>query len=108
MAAIYETKDAHDVRSEVEQRDRIVQNQLLNRLRCQFGFSVAEITVRCTSGIVVLEGHVDCFYQKQMAQELARRTADVQSVVNRIAVDPSHRRERIRETLSPDSEVCLH
>ena len=107
MAAIHETKDAHDISNEAEQQDRIVKNQLLNKLRCQFGFSAAEIVIRCTNGIVVLEGHVDCFYQKQMAQELARRTADVQSVVNRIVVDPCHRRERLGETFSPDSEFCL-
>ncbi len=108
MAAIHETKDAHDIRSEAERQDRIVKNQLLNKLRCQFGFSAAEIDVCCTNGIVVLEGHVDCFYQKQMAQELARRTADVQSVVNRIVVDPSRSRERTGETFRADSEYCLH
>ena len=106
MAAIHETKAAHDIRSEAEQQDRIVRNQLLNKLRCQFGLSAAEIVIRCTNGVVVLEGHVDCFHQKQMAQELARRTADVQSVENRIVVDPCHRHKRIRETFGPDSEFC--
>lgn len=108
MTAIHETKDAHDIRNEAEQQDRIVKNQLLNKLRCQFGFSGGEIVICCTDGVVVLEGHVECFYQKQMAQELARRTADVRSVVNRIVVDPSRSRERTRETFRADSEYCRH
>ncbi len=39
------------------------------------------------SGIVVLHGRVDSFYQKQMAQEALRNLAGVEKVINELEVD---------------------
>lgn len=39
------------------------------------------------SGIVVLHGRVDSFFQKQMAQETLKRLAGVEKVINELQVD---------------------
>jgi len=93
-----------DVRDQSGEQDRLAQVQLQNRLRCQFGFSASAISARCSAGMLVLEGHVDSFYQKQMAQELARRVSGVRLVVNRLVVDPSCGSGRVHETFCPTVE----
>ena len=39
------------------------------------------------SGIVVLHGRVDSFFQKQMAQETLKRLSGVEKVINELEVD---------------------
>jgi osmotically-inducible protein OsmY len=51
------------------------------------------IVCECREGVVVMRGSVDSFYQKQMAQELVRNARGVTMVVNRMLVQPLHRRQ---------------
>lgn len=39
------------------------------------------------AGAVVLKGHVDSFFQKQMAQEVLRRVDGVESIQNQLVVN---------------------
>lgn len=98
MAVTQELEQDREVRNQAGEQDRLAQLQLQVRLRCQFGFSAPAISVHCSDGILVLEGHVDSFHQKQTAQELARRIPGVTSVVNRLVVDPSRVSSRVHET----------
>jgi hypothetical protein len=45
--------------------------------------------VRCyvRDGVACLEGHVSTFYQKQLAQEIVRRTPGVKGIHNHICVE---------------------
>jgi len=107
MAVTQEVERDRDVRNEAEEQDRLAQLQLQIRLRCQFGYSAPAISARCSAGILVLEGHVDSFHQKQTAQEFARRIPGVKSVVNRLVVDPSRVSSRVHETFCTTADhIC--
>lgn len=97
-----------EVRDQSAERDRLAQVQLQNRLRCQFGFSAHAISAQCSEGVFVLEGHVDSFHKKQMAQELARRVSGVKLVVNRLIVDPASVTGPMNETFCTTAEYLCH
>ncbi|MEQ8838446.1 MAG: BON domain-containing protein [Lacipirellulaceae bacterium] len=46
-----------------------------------------EIRIQALNGVIKLEGQVNSFFQKQMAQELLRRVDGVQRVDNRLRVE---------------------
>jgi len=64
---------------------------LLDQVRGAFSNSPhltsRQVQVEATGGNVRLQGTVSSFYQKQMAQELARRVDGVQNVVNQLQVN---------------------
>ena len=49
--------------------------------------SPRHVQIEATDGNIRLEGTVTSFYQKQMAQELARRVDGVEKVENRLQVN---------------------
>jgi len=49
--------------------------------------NLTEVNVDTKDGVVTLSGHVDTPAQKAKAEDIARKTGDVRSVVNRIAVE---------------------
>ena len=108
MIVTQEMEQDREVRDPSGEQDRHALVQLQNRLRCQFGFSAPAINARCSEGILLLEGHVDSFHKKQMAQELARRVAGVRLVVNRLVVDTSCVRGRVNETFCTATEYLCH
>lgn len=108
MIVTEEMEQDREIRGQSGEQDRFAQVQLQNRLRCQFGFSAQAISAQCSQGILLLEGNVDCFHKKQIAQELARRVSGVRLVVNRLVVDPSCVRDRVTETFCTSSEYLWH
>ena len=48
--------------------------------------SPTRLSIRADEGRVELDGQVDSFYQKQMAQELIRRLDGVERIENRLKV----------------------
>lgn len=98
MAMTQEMALGHEVSDQCGKRDRLAQLQLQTRLRIQFGYSAPAVNARCSEGNLVLEGHVDCFYHKQMAQELARSVPGIRFVDNRLIVDSSRVDHRVHET----------
>jgi osmotically-inducible protein OsmY len=55
-------------------------------LRSNPYLSGTHILFTAKSGAVTLRGTVDCYYQKQMAQESLRSVDDVHTVINEIEV----------------------
>lgn len=45
-----------------------------------------EMRIQALNGVIKLEGQVNSFFQKQMAQELLRRVDGVQRIDNRLSV----------------------
>jgi osmotically-inducible protein OsmY len=95
---------SREVREETGEQDRIAEVQLQARLRRQFGFAAQEIRCRCSAGVLLLEGHVDSFYQRHLAQELARSVAGINSVINRLVFETSRISNGVNETFCSASD----
>lgn len=108
MAITQEMERNCEVWEQSEEQDRLAQHQLQTRLRIRFGFAAPAISTRCSDGILVIDGHVDCFYHKQMAQELARSVPGVQFVDNRLIVDSSRTDRRVHETFRTSADHVFH
>ena len=108
MAVTQKMERDHDVWNQAGDQDRLARLQLQVRLHRQFGFSGPAIGCHCSEGILVLEGHVDSFYQKQTAQEIARRIPGVKSVVNLLVVDAALRSSRVHETFCTTADPVYH
>ncbi len=108
MAVTQKIEPDREISDQCGEQDRLAQVQLQSRLRCQFGFSASEIRARCSEGNLVLDGHVDSFHKKQMAQELARHVFGVRSVVNRLVVDSSRLNRRVQETFRTATDHVFH
>lgn len=108
MTATQEMERDHEVWSQTGEQDRLAMLQLQVRLQRQFGFSGPEIGCHCSEGILVLEGRVDSYYQKQTAQEIARRIPGVKSVVNLLVVDAALASSRVRETFCTTIAPVYH
>ncbi len=91
------------VRNEAGANDRIVQLQLERQLRNRFCFASDAIGYDVFDGVAVLRGHVDSFHQKQIVQELARRTPGVMTIVNQLVVAPSAFKDSVDEVVLSDT-----
>ena len=108
MAVTQEMERDHDVWNQAGEQDRLAMLQLQVRLQRQFGFSGPAIGCHCSEGTLVLEGQVDSFYQKQTAQEIARRIPGVKSVVNLLVVDAALVSSRVHETFCTTADPVYH
>ena len=65
-------------------------SELLDEVECALEqspyLSSKEMRIEAFNGVVRLEGAVNSFFQKQMAQELLRRVDGVQKIDNRLQV----------------------
>ena len=64
-----------------------LQDQVKSVLSKSPYLSRKELRVEANNGHVRLEGTVDSFFQKQMAQELLRRVDGVEKIVNQLQVN---------------------
>ncbi|MEJ7591540.1 MAG: BON domain-containing protein [Planctomycetaceae bacterium] len=77
------------VHNSVAENDISIRLRLAEALRNDGRFANQEVQCVHCEGVVVLRGRVQSFHEKQMAQELARKVAGVEVVVNRLVVDRS-------------------
>lgn len=67
-------------------RDRELQGAVLQSLATQAGVTAAHIGVTADAGVVTLNGHVDQYWQKGLAEQAAARTAGVHAIVEALEV----------------------
>jgi osmotically-inducible protein OsmY len=66
--------------------DRELQEAVLAQLLSQAGVTAAHIGVTANAGVVTLNGHVDQYWQKGLAEQAAARAAGVDAVVDALEV----------------------
>lgn len=64
----------------------VSQHELHAQALCHHLFRTRSIDVTTDHGVVILQGQVQSFYEKQLAQEVVRRLDGVHRVENRIEV----------------------
>jgi hypothetical protein len=62
------------------------ERELLAQALCHHLFRSRQIDLSANHGVVILQGEVQSFYEKQLAQEVVRRIDGVQRVENQIEV----------------------
>lgn len=62
------------------------QDELLAQALCHHLFRRRSIDLSATHGVVLLQGEVQSYYEKQLAQEVVRRIDGVKRVENQIEV----------------------
>lgn len=65
------------------------EQELLAQALCHHLFRNRPIDLSAARGVVILQGEVQSFYEKQLAQEVIRRFDGVQRVENQIEVEYS-------------------
>lgn len=62
------------------------EQELLAQALCHHLFRTRSIDLSGARGTVILQGEVQSYYEKQLAQEVVRRMAGVERVENQLAV----------------------
>lgn len=62
------------------------QRELLAQALCHHLFRSRAIELSANRGVVILQGEVQSYYEKQLAQEVIRRIEGVERVENQLAV----------------------
>jgi osmotically-inducible protein OsmY len=65
------------------------EQELLAQASCHHLFRSRPIDLSATRGVVILQGEVHSYYEKQLAQEVVRRIVGVERVENQIEVEYS-------------------
>lgn len=89
MVTIQDAQVERQVLNNVDEHDHVVKHPLRSVFRAHGCLSNHDVGFDHYEGVVVLRGHVGSFYEKQMAQELARKVAGVKMIINRLVVDSS-------------------
>ena len=89
MTMPHRTQLERPVRNSVTENEYSVKLRLAAELQMHGLFENYELSCEYCEGVVVLQGRVQSFHEKQMAQELIRRVDGVTVVVNRLVVDRS-------------------
>ena len=77
------TPPAVDVVAEV---DGWITQEVAKQLRGSPHFGLRRLTCQHRAGALILRGYVPSFYQKQMAQEVARAVSGVTTIINQLDV----------------------
>ena len=95
-----------DSQSKVGEKDRLLHNRVEMYLRNAPELFRQTIGCQCREGVVILRGHVDSYYQKQLAQEISRRIDGVKIIINRLVVDRSELTRLLNEMVPVNPQGC--